>query len=66
MEEMAVKELSVLESKVVCKRCHRPLKDEISKKLGFGRICYQKYLNRKKVYLFDMEVHDEAITKRTV
>lgn len=50
-------------NKVLCRKCHRVLKDEQSKKLGFGPICYKKYLNRKKVYLFDMEVPDEIITK---
>lgn len=44
----------------VCRRCHRKLKDEKSKKLGFGKICYQKYLKRKKSYLFDMEEFNET------
>lgn len=39
----------------ICKRCHRKLKDEQSKKLGFGPICYQKYIQKSKNYLFDME-----------
>ena len=47
----------------ICKRCHRKLKDEKSKELGFGKICYKKYLNRKKVYLFEMEVPNETINK---
>lgn len=47
----------------ICKRCHRKLKDERSKKLGFGKVCYQKYLNKKKRYLFDVEVTNEATTK---
>lgn len=47
----------------ICKRCHRRLKDERSKELGFGKVCYQKYLNRKKTYLFDMEVTNETINK---
>lgn len=47
----------------ICKRCHRKLKDERSKELGFGKVCYQKYLNRKKTYLFDMEVTNETSGK---
>ena len=39
-----------------CKRCHRKLKDEKSKELGFGKICYKKYIqaNQKKNYLFEV------------
>lgn len=39
----------------LCKRCHRKLKDIQSKQLGFGPICYEKYKNSKKHYLFDIE-----------
>ena len=39
----------------VCRRCHRKLKDETSKKLGFGKVCYKKYINQSKVYLFDID-----------
>lgn len=42
-------------SNVICKRCHRKLKDENSKKLGFGKICYEKYMKRKRSYLFEMD-----------
>lgn len=38
-----------------CNRCHRLLKDEVSKARGFGNICYQKYLQSKKCYLFTIE-----------
>ena len=48
----------------ICKRCHRKLVEDNSKKVGFGPICYHKYLERKKTYLFDMEVTNE-ITKQT-
>ena len=41
--------------KVLCRKCHRELKDEQSRKLGFGPICYKKYMNKRKSYLFDME-----------
>lgn len=51
-------------NKVLCKKCHRELKDIQSKKLGFGPVCYKKYMNRKKVYLFDMEVPDEVTTEK--
>ena len=61
MEEIMVG--SIIEDKCVCRRCHRKLVDEKSKQLGFGKVCYQKYLKRKKVYLFEMEVLDETITK---
>ena len=39
----------------LCRRCHRPLKTEESKKLGFGKVCYDKYRKKKKSYLFKME-----------
>lgn len=40
---------------IFCKRCHRKLKDDESKKIGFGKICYKKQLKLKdnKNYLFD-------------
>lgn len=44
-----------------CRRCHRKLKDEKSRQLGFGKTCYEKYLKRKKAYLFEMEVVNETI-----
>ena len=56
-------ELDKLDNKI-CKRCHRKLKDERSKELGFGKVCYQKYLNKKKTYLFDMEVTNEATNEK--
>ena len=39
----------------ICKRCHRRLKDNQSTTLGFGPICYKKYLEKQKVYLFDIK-----------
>lgn len=43
------------ENKVIlCKRCNRKLKDEISKKLGYGKICYQK-IKKHNNYLFKIE-----------
>lgn len=47
----------------ICRRCHRKLKDENSKKLGFGKVCYQKYLKRKRYYLFEMEDNNEITIK---
>lgn len=38
----------------LCRRCHRKLKDNKSKELGFGPICYRKYLKQNKLFLFDM------------
>ena len=49
--------------KNICRRCHRKLRDEKSKELGFGKVCYKKYLSRKKVYLFEMEETNETIIK---
>lgn len=49
------------QEKCLCKRCHRPLKDEKSKELGFGKICYQKYASRKKTYLFEVKQTNEII-----
>ena len=49
---------SDISSNKVCNRCHRPLKTEQSKKLGFGATCYKKYLQKKKVYLFDFKYTD--------
>ena len=57
------KDALMMEKLDICKRCHRKLKDEKSKELGFGKVCYKKYLKRKKSYLFDMEVNDEVIEK---
>ena len=39
----------------ICKRCHRKLKDMKSIKLGFGKICYAKYKQSTKNYLFELE-----------
>ena len=45
----------MVEENAICRRCHRKLKDEKSIELGFGQVCYKKYMAKKKVYLFDME-----------
>lgn len=39
----------------ICRRCHHKLKDDNSIKLGFGKICYLKYMQSKKSYLFEIE-----------
>ena len=44
----------------ICKRCHRPLKDEKSKQLGYGKICYQKITKKNSLYLFEMEDNNEV------
>ena len=46
---------------VYCKRCHRKLKDIHSRELGFGKICYEKYKNNTKIYLFSMGDNNEVI-----
>lgn len=38
----------------VCKRCHRKLKDEKSKQLGFGKTCYNKYIKSTQIHLFEI------------
>lgn len=48
---------------IICKRCHRKLKDDKSKELGFGPICYEKHLNKHKSYLFNMEELNHEIIK---
>lgn len=40
-----------------CRRCHRKLKDDKSRQLGFGPVCYEKQLINQKNYLFTMEVN---------
>lgn len=39
----------------ICRRCHRRLRDIESIKLGFGKVCYEKYNQSKKNYLFEIE-----------
>lgn len=39
----------------LCRRCHRKLKDADSIKLGFGKICYTKYKQSTKNYLFELK-----------
>lgn len=56
-ERMAV----IMEESVYCRRCHRKLKDENSRKLGFGKVCYKKYNDKRKTYLFDIEVVNSEI-----
>lgn len=56
-------EMPLSTDQAICKRCHRRLKDLQSRKRGFGNICYLKYLETQKTYLF--EVNDnEIITKK--
>lgn len=43
------------EDKKYCKRCHRELKSEKSRKLGYGDVCYKKSINCKSLYLFELE-----------
>lgn len=38
-----------------CKRCHRKLKGEKSRQLGYGVICFNKIKNKKSIYLFEIE-----------
>lgn len=47
----------------VCQRCGRKLKDYNSKRLGYGQLCYKKYLSRQKVYLFDMPIKNISPTE---
>lgn len=49
-----------------CSRCHRKLKDEQSKIIGYGKICYSKVCNNKSSFLFDLEVTNEITTKRNL
>ena len=51
----------IYKNKKLCKRCHRELKDEKSKELGFGPVCYKKYINRQRHFLFKMEELNEII-----
>lgn len=44
-----------------CRRCHRKLKDEESKRLGYGKICYSKINKRRCLYLFDIEVLNNEV-----
>ena len=53
-------------NKTFCRKCHRELKDEQSKKLGFGPICYKKFMNRKKTYLFEMEDNKLKLKKEDI
>ena len=40
---------------VYCKRCHRRLKDIEAKKLGYGKICYEKIKPKNNCFLFDLK-----------
>ena len=53
MEE--IMENSIIVQDKFCKRCHRKLKDEKSKELGFGKICYEKHKKQNKIYLFEIK-----------
>jgi hypothetical protein len=39
-------------TKVICKRCHRELKDEESRERGYGLICWRKVKRSKNKPLF--------------
>lgn len=56
---VGVKEDTTNLDEVFCKRCHRKLKDEKSKEIGFGKICYEKYIKKSAMFLFEMEVNNE-------
>ncbi len=47
----------------ICHRCHRKLKDDESKKRGFGKVCYEKYIKQKINYLFEMRDTNEIVNK---
>ena len=53
-----------MEENIICRRCHRKLTDAESKKLGFGKICYQKYLARKRNYLFDIDMNTMKVIEK--
>lgn len=45
-----------------CLRCHRKLKNEEAKKLGYGKICYQKaHSDSNKKRLFKVKENDNGI-----
>ena len=54
-----MEEMEELKETEICRRCHRKLKDDKSKELGFGPVCYKKYLKKKKSFLFDIEIKEE-------
>ena len=43
-----------------CRRCGRKLKDENSKKLGYGKVCYAKIKKQNCEFLFEMEKENEV------
>lgn len=46
----------IMQNEVVfCKRCHRKLKDPEHKRLGYGKICYEKVKKDNTNYLFRIE-----------
>ena len=51
MEEKIITQNEV----VFCRRCHRKLKDPEHKKLGYGKICYEKAKRDNINYLFKIE-----------
>ena len=40
---------------VFCKRCNRRLRDIDAKKLGYGKVCYNKIKTKNSCYLFKIE-----------
>lgn len=41
--------------KKYCKRCHRELKSDESKRLGYGKTCYARINRHQSLYLFEVE-----------
>ena len=56
--------VAIMEENTICRRCHRKLTDAESKKLGFGKICYKKYLARKRNYLFDIDMNTMKVREK--
>ena len=54
----------IMEENVICRRCHRKLVDEKSKNLGFGSVCYKKYLARKRNFLFDIDMETMKVIEK--
>ena len=48
-----------------CLRCNRKLKTEESKKLGFGKICWEKHNSDKGLKaLFEISKSDESVNSK--
>ena len=53
-----------IEEYEVCRRCHRKLKDNKSRKIGLGPVCYKKYIEKQKTYLFEMGENNEVTIEK--